>query len=448
MKNILIIHPDGNINYNPNLTAMVNCLTEEDYTVDIISPKFSHLNQKSAIKNTHIILLESTKDFLDAYKNIPNNKYNHIIGIDQGIIAASKLSSKWHTSYSLISYEILFADEFPPLGKKEEIRSCSNISFAICQDSVRSLLLSQENHIPLNKIVNIPVADTYDGPYRKNNLLGKTLKIDSYKKIALYAGSLSSWSMTEKLIESTNLWPDDWVLVLHDRDGREAYLNPYLEKIKHNKKIYLSNISISIPSQLEKIISSADVGLAFYETNPNSPTLGKNLLFIGLSSGKIAMYLKYGLPVMINEIGEMSDYVRKYTCGMVVGDSKDINPAQIKNLSEISKNCTSFYKNKLDFSLYKNNFLKVIESAISGNDVNLPKLIDITSQSDYHPSVSMVNELKSLYHKYYIEYHKFQRLQNKYNNLINSFSNRLVYSILHPVTALKIFTRLIIKKLS
>ena len=37
----------------------------------------------------------------------------------------------------------------------------------------------------------------------------------------------------------------------------------------------------------------------------------RNIANIGMSSGKIATYMQYGLPVLINELGEISSHVRE-----------------------------------------------------------------------------------------------------------------------------------------
>lgn len=37
MKHILFIHPEGNINNNPNLYGIVEILTEKGYKVDVLS---------------------------------------------------------------------------------------------------------------------------------------------------------------------------------------------------------------------------------------------------------------------------------------------------------------------------------------------------------------------------------------------------------------------------
>ena len=171
----LIVHPEGNISVNPNLYAMVESLNENGYKVDILSLKRSGFNQKVSSLSGKLYLLK-TYTFLfkiNKYRGIWGKllqllisltcrQYGLILGVDRdGIIAAEIISRLSGIPYALISYEIFFMDEVRQDFKEEEINACKNISFAICQDQVRSKKLSEENKIPEHKIINIPVAGRY-----------------------------------------------------------------------------------------------------------------------------------------------------------------------------------------------------------------------------------------------------------------------------------------------
>ncbi|ETR67840.1 MAG: Glycosyl transferase family 2 [Candidatus Magnetoglobus multicellularis str. Araruama] len=96
----------------------------------------------------------SAIDFINA--NVQN--YDFVIGIDRGIIEAELISRAKKIPYALISYEIFFEAEAGAQFKSPEIKSCQNIEFAVVQDKVRAKMLSQENRIPLSKMIYIPVA--------------------------------------------------------------------------------------------------------------------------------------------------------------------------------------------------------------------------------------------------------------------------------------------------
>ena len=56
MPHIMIIHPEGNINNNPNLTGIVEILCDQGYKVDIYSPRIGHIEQSAPCAGAKVIL--------------------------------------------------------------------------------------------------------------------------------------------------------------------------------------------------------------------------------------------------------------------------------------------------------------------------------------------------------------------------------------------------------
>ena len=159
MANILLVHPEGTINNNPNLFAIVELLCGNGYRVDLLVKRNPTIDQSSYIKNLQRFFLDDTN--IDDVERLDKRNYSLIIGIDTGIVVASKIARRLNIPYCYISYEIMFADELGAVKKNDEIAACKNISFAICQDPIRSYFLSRENNISINKIFNIPVTGNY-----------------------------------------------------------------------------------------------------------------------------------------------------------------------------------------------------------------------------------------------------------------------------------------------
>jgi hypothetical protein len=392
MKKILIIHPEGNLLNNPNLYAMVALLSENNFSLDYMAETVSELKKRTNLSNFGAL---SLKQCLMDFDLISRKGYCLIIGIDRGVIYAGKFANKLTIPYCYICYEINFGDEIGELKKREEIEACKNISFAICQDNVRSYWLSKENHIPQEIIFNVPVAGFSKSNYYKSKYLYETLRIPLEKKIALFLGSISKWTMIDKLVKQTELWPDNWVLVLHDRYGRVShnFLND-LSEIKN--KIYISKNVCDTPIELEKLVSSADVGIGLYQSNFSSIYEGKNLAFLGLSSGKLITYLQYGVPVITNEIGVFSDFVRKYKLGIVVNSVIEIDPSNIERLDNCRENCFQFFQNKLDFRLKSNQFLSLINDCIN-NKISVDIIKEYNKDQNIVFSESHIEEIKNYF---------------------------------------------------
>ena len=147
--------------------------------------------------------------------------------------------------------------------------------------------------------------------------------IPAKRKIAVFAGSVAEWTMARKLVDSLPLWPDDWVLVMHDRYGGVSEWQRVARQHIPNR-FYLSDDSFPSIEGLGHLLHGADLGIALYHPTYDSAWTGRNIANLGMSSGKIATYMQHGLPVLINELGEISDHVREKALGMVVRDVSEI----------------------------------------------------------------------------------------------------------------------------
>lgn len=382
---ILIAHPEGNINNNPNISGIVEILCDEGYFVDIVSPKRRY-PQFAPCKRSKIILFDdritrylSKIPFLEQFSitlsRIRMNQhkkddYKLVIGVDRdGIIEASYISQLLGIPYGLISYEIFFRDETSARFKSKEVDACAHIDFAVCQDVVRSSLLAKENHIPLEKIINIPVAGRGVRMGEKTRDLHNRLNIPPDKKIALYMGSIANWTMIKELIQSVDNWPEEWVLVLHDRYGISSKVNKLIGG-RHSESIFISNEIYPTPEDLSEILHSIDLGIALYKPTFDGIYTGKNLKYLGLSSGKIATYLQHGVPVLTNENGLISDYIREYETGYIIEDADDI-PEVLKSINREGcdmKGSHILFEEKLDLNHHINPLIDKIESLMQNTN--------------------------------------------------------------------------------
>ena len=378
-KKILIIHPEGNINNNPNLTGIVEILCENGFAVHIFSPKCEGIYQATPCKGSQLFIVpKHGNPILHGYtllagkpagwmpKMISNmsqklGPYHLIIGIDRGVIEASVIAKLLKVPCGLISYEILFRDETSLEFKKPEIDACRTISFAVCQDAQRGTLLAEENQIAPGKIICIPFAGRFLRKPLKNKYLHEQLGIHKSKRLALMIGSVSEMSMASYLIESAQFWPDEWALVLHNRYGLNPQTQRYLQKYKGRPNLYFSLNPETNPNKLHKILYSADLGIGLYKSYSNSIWLGKNISNLGMASGKIATYLQHGLPVVVNEIGEYSECVRNHKLGIVIDDRQPFKMLPTScDLERWMSNCCAFFSRCLDLNQTIGPFLQYV----------------------------------------------------------------------------------------
>lgn len=158
-------------------------------------------------------------------------------------------------------------------------------------------------------------------------------------------------------------------------------------------------------------------GIGLYQSNFKTVIEGKNLAFVGLSSGKLIAYLKFGVPVITNEIGQLSDCIRKYKLGQAVTYVNEINPAEIEKIQNCRENCIEYFKGNLDFNLKSSQLLELISDSINGK-IDNNKINSFNNDSSFSYSKSHIEQIK-----YYF---------NLARDLENSKYYHLGYSLYNP----------------
>jgi hypothetical protein len=284
--------------------------------------------------------------------HIPQQDYKNwklIIGVDRnGVIEAAQIGRNLAIPHIYLSYEIFFEDETSFQFKEKEREACLSISAAIVQDEERAKLLCKESKIDPKKVWLLPFGGREIRQPKRNLHLREKFGIADNKKIALMMGALADHTGYQKIIASLKAWPQDWVFVLHGRYGIKGDLYRYLDEFTYYENFFLSHDSLERQSDLEKLLGSVDLGIALYDATYESEYDGKNIKYIGMASGKIATYLQHGVPVMINEIGILSEYVKQCQLGVVVNKPIDI-ALSLYNFDPIClrENCVNFFDKHL-----------------------------------------------------------------------------------------------------
>jgi O-antigen biosynthesis protein len=322
--NILIAHPEGNLNYNPNLAGLVELLTQARHRVTYVAPPDPRLDQTATMPGLTMCLLEGRIEhgplfFPEGQDDVAAwGGYDLIIGIDRGVIEAAVIARHYGVPLALISYEIFFKDECPPGFNDPMIDACRDIVFATCQDSLRSRLLCEEYGIPADKVLRMPVAGRgFRGAGPKPRRLHETFGFAADVRTVLHMGSFDHWTRAPFLLQSSHAWPSGWALVIHARYGLRPALRDLVQRLSHPERVFVSEAKFGSLPQMTDFIRSADLGLALYQPTYANRWQGRNIDCIGLGSGKISTYLQHGVPVATHDLGEISDWLRFYGAGQV-----------------------------------------------------------------------------------------------------------------------------------
>lgn len=373
-KRILIIQREGNVFNNPSLKCIIDLLLEKGYEIDIRYRKshaamppvtgirflpFGRILGLLKLIITDRLCVWPLVTFSVYLENVYRyRKYDLIIGVDRhGLIDASALSRLTNTPFIFISFEIMFENETSAQYKSLERIASRDVSLWIVQDEVRAKQLQSENLLqPSNKFL-LPLASAGSGEL-KTERLRDYLGIPEEKKVAIVIGSVASWSMINQIIKSVATWPDEWVLVVHERYGRTSKLlakEGVASDNLNDSKIFMSDAATEMVDNMGSILAGVSVGLAFYKPDFKKPDIGKNLFYLGLAAGKISTYLRYGIPVIMNEIGVYAEEARQYKFGCVV-DVPELIATKFNEIGqeESRSNAKIYFAHKLDFNIYRN----------------------------------------------------------------------------------------------
>jgi len=384
---IAVFDPHPDLNTNPALFNLIISLRNEGADLDVFIPeseKFLPHGIDSVDTypfpntDTHCFLNEMLEYFLNLrltkilkgvrqfWKDIhlssflKEQDYDLFLCVDSlGLVTAYPFTEKLNMPFIYLSFEIFFRDELKEkqdLKEKErEIIACRRANKIIIPDSVRAELLTDENGLVNKEYLYLPVAPNGEKVVYKTDYARKKFNIPSNKTIVLHSGSFAEFTYAEELIENLSSIPQDFVLIIHTR-YKSYMVNRFIEKIR---ELGLPNVRVSTEplsvSEYEKLLASVDIGLTLYKRNPSKHEQ-KNVLNIGLSSGKFAYYMKYGLPVitLVNQ-NTYKNLLKSYAFGIDIADIKDLPDALIKvrkNSEHHRSEAQKLFKEKLDFRLH------------------------------------------------------------------------------------------------
>jgi hypothetical protein len=282
--------------------------------------------------------------------------YACVIGVDpDGLALAETLAHGaplvYYSLELLLSWEITSADE---RRLKEGERALSQrAAFVIVQDADRGRLLAEDNSVAWERVALVPNAPP--GPARRQatRYWHTRFELPAESRVVIHSGSLGEWTGIEAIVESAAEWPRPWVLVIHTRYDAES--SSYVDDLQRRAAAGRVFFSLKpVPHQdYEPLIDGADVGIAFYIPRPGSAFTQRNVQTIGLSSGKLAYYLRAGLPVIVNSGASIAGMVDAAAIGASVDSTQAIGPALeriAKNYASSSDNAIRFFDEQLDFS--------------------------------------------------------------------------------------------------
>ena len=358
MKNLLLIIREPFIDRIPSLKTFIWFLLQNNINITVITSKsdkfplisISHKNltikyvkERSKIIETPTFL----KLIFKTYLNLINSKIDYILGGDAyGNIIASNIAHLFHIPYInfILEYPQIITSKFSKLTKWQicENKAIENANIIITHDIWHKRFLLKNFSLNPKQIYLLPNASLTPIYNIKSNYLHQKFNLEQRKVIILHSGGFGKWFQCKELAQITQLWDNDWVLVFHisHKITGNSYFNDVCNECQNKNIIY--SLDPVDTYTLDKLIASADIGVALYDENE----LNYRATLMGLASGKIGNYLKCGLPVICNRY-ESLKYIEEYQCGVLVDSESDIPDAIrniLKNKNEYRKNAYKCYQ--------------------------------------------------------------------------------------------------------
>jgi glycosyltransferase involved in cell wall biosynthesis len=243
-----------------------------------------------------------------------------------------------------------------------EFREIQKISHTVVPSPLRKNIFSQINAVDRDKIHTLPVASMGPAIEKKSNFFRNRFSIPDSDRIVIYSGNFKQWAKCLEIIQSVRYWPKGYVLIMHTW-SEDAIKKSYFQEMKNQAiglPVYFSREYIDY-TELASALSSADIGLAFYEE------INENFSEILFSSNKIAEYLKAGLPLICSDFPSLKTFVERYRIGMALPVEKIVRGIEKigDQLEYYRRNTLDCYEQTYRFELYFDHFFNDVKQNIN-----------------------------------------------------------------------------------
>jgi len=246
--------------------------------------------------------------------------------------------------------------------KSLEYRLTSSLQCAVLPSPARAEFFCKINNYPPEKTKILPVASMGNPILKKGRYFRDKFSIPDDHVVIIYSGNFVSWFQCLEIIDAMRTCRGACALVMHTWSQSSLTTEYFKDMVKkaYGLPVFFSTDYIS-PDSLTEALSSADIGLAFYEAMDDNCT---EILF---SSNKIGEYLKAGLAVITSDFSSLSDFVHSHRIGLAVPFSRLSTAVEeiSKQLDQYRANALECYDAHYRFELHFENFYRTLYPRLS-----------------------------------------------------------------------------------
>jgi len=366
-KKMAVFIANYSINNSPSILNFLSLMASH-YSVDLYVRNCS-LTEGLATFNPEIRVIEvgraSSWRFLLTKLRHYSNSYDSYVCFDpHGLVLCDQVFPDAKPFY--YSLELYLKDDHFGLDYTAEIAErercvVQKISGLIIQSREKELLFREDYGLPASVPAFIlPVTGKGIAVHEKSDYLYNKYNISSDCKIALHLGGIAQWFSCLEIAQIFGRM-DKWVLFFQGYPDHR-YLVEMKHKLTEQKitNVIFTGEIFQTPDQLEPVLMSSCLGIAWY----NDISLGFRTA--GRSSGKIASYLKFGLPIITNTYPSMIEAIGKTGCGICIDRINQIHDAVSAiegNYADFALNARKEYNQTYCFDSYSRDLMRFIRGS-------------------------------------------------------------------------------------
>jgi hypothetical protein len=191
----------------------------------------------------------------------------------------------------------------------------------VVQDRERAHLLAKDSAFDQRRIAIVPNGPP--GPRRDDlprDFFTQRFDILPSATIVLHAGFIHPFMNSREIAAASTSWPENFVLVFHDC-VKTSPTDSYRRSVQAagGNRVFLSLDPVPFDT-IDVVYAGAQIGLVSYERRD------ANFATALMASGKLAYYLRNGLPVVLVS-DRRASFVDRWECCVCVSDISEIGNA-------------------------------------------------------------------------------------------------------------------------
>jgi glycosyltransferase involved in cell wall biosynthesis len=328
-----------------------------------------HFKKSPVLERATIRVSEVGEDFSPSYlwarHRARADDYRHLIAIDpHGFVLCQGLFRGARAFY--YSLELYLRGDhrglvYPEAVVKKERSAIHSIRGLIIQSEEKERIFRDEHGLESTiPSFLLPVAYTGAAVHEKSPYLRERFGIDPGKRIALCLGGMVDWNGSIEIALEFARIPG-WVLFFHGQRVRK-YVERMLAILREKQ---ITNVIVSDEfyeglEDTERILASSDVGLAWYKD------ISIGFRTVGRSSGKIAAYMRFGLPTIATRYPSTVAAIEETGAGVCVDRIAEI-PRAVSRIEEDPERYAAAarreYERTYRFERYEEGLASFLESS-------------------------------------------------------------------------------------